>query len=71
MLGYYKTILEKEKLTVLTELKQLSGDRYAYILRKQEIGSAVTFDVLQAKNAFLSDSATFLLQELNLEKFPC
>jgi len=33
---------------------------------RKDIGSAVTFEVLQAKNSFLSDSTNYLLQELNV-----
>ncbi|MDZ7742114.1 MAG: TolC family protein [Bacteroidota bacterium] len=67
ILAYYKVLLEKEKLQVLEEVKSLSSDRYHYMELKKEIGSSVTYDVLQAKNAFLNDSTLFLLQELNLK----
>lgn len=67
ILAYYTVLLEKEKLGVVREVMQLSKDRYQYMLAKQELGAAVTFDVLQEKNAFLSDSSTFLLQKLNFE----
>jgi len=67
VLAYYKVLLEQEKLKVMDEVKKLSGDRYNYILHKKEFGNTVTYDVLQAKNAFLSDSTNFLLQKLNLK----
>ncbi len=67
ILAYYKVLLEKEKLQVLDEVKSLSSDRYDYMILKKEIGSSVTYDVLQAKNAFLNDSTQYLLQELNLK----
>ena len=66
ILAYYQVLLEKEKLNVVKELMNLSRDRYDYLLIKKEIGNAVTFDVLQAKNAFLSDSSAVLMQEMNL-----
>jgi len=67
VLSYYRSLLEQEKLKVLSELLQLSSDRYKYEMMRKEIGSAVTFDLLQAENAYLADSANFLLQEMNLK----
>lgn len=67
ILGYYFALLEIERLKVLTEVKDLSGDRYDYEMLRKEIGTSVTFNVLQAKNNFYSDSTNFLLQELNVK----
>lgn len=67
ILAYYRVLLEEEKLKVLEKVKNLSRDRYDYMIERKNLGSAVTFDVLQAKNAFLSDSSNFLLQKLNLK----
>lgn len=67
VLAYYKVLLEQEKLSVLRQVKNLSRDRFNYQIMKKEIGSSVTYDVLQAEDAFLSDSTNFLLQQLNLK----
>lgn len=67
ILSYYKALLEQEKLEVLSQVKKLSGDRFKYERIRQELGSAVTFQVLQAKNSYYSDSTNFLLQELNVK----
>lgn len=67
ILGYYLVLLEQERLKVLEQVKDLSGDRYEYEMIRKDLGSAVTFEVLQAKNSFLSDSTNFLLQELNVK----
>ncbi|MCD4736252.1 MAG: TolC family protein [Bacteroidales bacterium] len=67
ILGYYKVLLEEEKLEVLGAVKKLSGDRYKYEETRKEFGSAVTFDVFQAKNSYLSDSSNYLLQKLNVK----
>lgn len=64
ILAYYKALLEKEKLLILQEVMDLSRDRYDYVMTGKEIGSAVTYDVLQAKNSWLEDKAGFLLQEV-------
>jgi len=66
ILAYHRVLVEKERLDVLAEVLELSADRYDYELSRQEMGLSVSFDVLQAKNAYLSDSSVFLLQELNL-----
>jgi len=67
ILGYYYALLEQERLKVLEGVKDLSGDRYNYEMLRKEIGTAVTFEVLQAENSFLSDSTNYLLQELNVK----
>jgi outer membrane protein TolC len=67
ILAYYRILLEEERLKVLVQVKDLSGDRYNYEMIRKEIGSAVTFEVLQAKNSFLSDSTNYLLQQLNVK----
>ena len=67
ILGYYFALLEIERLDVLRQVKELSGDRFKYEMLRQDIGTSVTFDVLQAKNSYYSDSTNFLLQELNVK----
>ena len=67
ILGYYYALLEQERLKVLEGVKNLSGDRYDYEMLRKEIGTSVTFEVLQAKNSFFSDSTNYLLQELNVK----
>lgn len=67
ILGYYLALLEEERLKVLESVKGLSGDRYDYEMMRKEIGSSVTFEVLQAKNSFLSDSTNYLLQQLRVK----
>ena len=67
ILGYYLALLEEERLKVLAEVKQLSGDRYNYENMRKDLGSSVTFDVLQAKNSYFSDSTNYLLQQLRVK----
>lgn len=66
ILGYYLVLLNQEKLNVLKEVMELSNDRYKYELKKKELGSSVTYQVLQSKNNFLSDKVAFLTQEVAL-----
>ncbi|WP_282014772.1 TolC family protein [Marinifilum flexuosum] len=65
ILAYYKILLEKERLKVSEKIMKLSSDRYERSKVGKELGSAVTYDVLQSKNAWLEDRSSYLLQEVN------
>jgi len=67
-LSWFKILLEREKLDVLKEVMDLSGDRYAYFQFKKQLGAAVTYDVLQAKIAYLSDSSNTIQQQYFLKR---
>jgi len=64
VLAYYSALLEKEQLNVLKEVMLLSEDRFRRVEQRKDFGSAVTFDVLQAQNAYLSDKTSYLSQEV-------
>ena len=64
ILVYYSVLLQKEQLKVLQTVMQLSEDRYQYELKKQSLGGSVTYNVLQAKNVYLTDKANFMNQEM-------
>lgn len=64
ILGYYNVLLQKEQLQVLQTVMELSDDRYQYELKKQSLGGSVTYNVLQAKNLYLTDKALFMNQEM-------
>jgi outer membrane protein len=66
ILGYYKVLLEEERLAVMKTVMELSKDRYDYELKRKELGSSVTYTVLQAENSYLNDKAIFLDQEMNV-----
>ncbi len=65
ILAYYTALLEKERLDVFERTLKLSGDRYAYGKLKGQLGTAVTFDILQDKNAYLTDSSNYITQLQN------
>lgn len=65
ILAYYSVLLEREKLNVYKEVMQLSEDRLLKVEHRKEFGTAVTYDVLQAKNAYLADKASMLVQEVS------
>lgn len=61
---YYSVLLQKEQLKVLETVMQLSEDRYQYEMKKKSLGGSVTYNVLQAKNVYLTDKANFMNQEM-------
>ena len=61
---YYGVLLQKEQLKVLETVMQLSEDRYQYEMKKKSLGGSVTYNVLQAKNVYLTDKTNFLNQEM-------
>ena len=61
---YYLVQLERERLSVLEKVFLLSKDRYEYVKLKGELGSAVTFDILQEQNAYFTDSSNYVTQEI-------
>ena len=67
VLSYYNALLQEELLSVTEEVKSLSRDRFNYMLFKKDLGGAVTYEVLQAKNAYLDDSTTNLRQQLSVK----
>jgi len=64
ILGYYKIVLEKERLSVMKEVMDLSKDRYDYIQNRKDLGAGTTYELLQAKNAWLTDKSNFLNQQM-------
>lgn len=64
ILVYYSVLLQMEQLKVLETVMKLSEDRYQYELKKQSLGGSVTYNVLQAKNVYLTDKANFMNQEM-------
>lgn len=67
ILGYYSVLLQREQLQVLIKNKEFSKERYDYVKLRKELGGAITFDVLQEQNNYLTDSASVLQQEIFLK----
>jgi len=63
ILGYYQALLEKERTEVRRKVMDFSRERFDYVKLRKELGGAITFDVLQAQNDYLTDSTNYLLQE--------
>jgi outer membrane protein TolC len=60
ILSYYNILLSQEQRDIARTNMELSRDRYKRAQHSQEIGTMVTYDVLQAKNAYLRDSSNYL-----------
>ncbi|MEQ8363306.1 MAG: TolC family protein [Cyclobacteriaceae bacterium] len=65
ILAYYTALLEEERLNVFKRTLKLSSDRYEYVKLRGQIGTAVTFDILQDKSAYLTDSSNYIQQIQN------
>lgn len=64
ILAYYQVLLNNKRLSILEEVVKLSEDRYKYEEARKEFGNSGTFEVLTAKNNYLSDKAAYLNQEV-------
>ncbi|SMO51052.1 TolC family protein [Gracilimonas mengyeensis] len=60
ILSYYNILLQLQNMELANDLMQLSEDRYDLAKRRKEIGSSVTYDLLQAQNAYLEDKSNYL-----------
>lgn len=60
IMSYYNILLSQEQFDIARNNMELSRDRYKRAQHSKEIGSMVTYDLLQAKNAYLRDSSDFL-----------
>lgn len=64
ILGYYNSLLEKQRLDVRERVMRYSKERYDFVRLRKELGGAITFDVLQEQNNYLTDSSNVLRQAL-------
>ncbi|HOX81461.1 MAG TPA: TolC family protein [Chryseolinea sp.] len=64
ILAYYQALLDKENLNVLRINRSFSKERYEFVRLRKSLGGAITFDVLQEQNNYLTDSANVLQQEI-------
>ena len=67
ILAYYDAVVQREQIEVLQRVLDLSRDQIDYQNVRKEFGRAGTFDELQARDAYLSDSTQLTLQRLNYE----
>lgn len=60
--AYYNALVQREQAEVLSEVLTLSRDQIDYQEVRREFGQANTFDLLQARDAYLNDSTNYLIQ---------
>ncbi len=63
--AYYNAVVQQEQINVRQRVLDLSRDRIRYQEVRQEYGQAGAFEQLQAKDAYLTDSTNFVVQQLN------
>ena len=63
MLNYYAAVIQLEALEVLEEVLDLSRDRIVYQQARQEFGQAGSFDLIQSRDAYYSDSINIIIQQ--------
>jgi outer membrane protein TolC len=67
ILSYYRAAIEQEKIGVFKEVLKLSRDRYEYQVIRRDLGVGSKFNILQTKDAYLSDSINLKFQETALD----
>ncbi|MGB1121320.1 MAG: TolC family protein, partial [Saprospiraceae bacterium] len=67
ILAYYRAAIEQEKIGVFEEVLKLSRDRYEYEIVRRDLGVGSQFNILQTKDAYLSDSINLKMQETALD----
>ena len=65
--AYYDAAVQQEQIGVRQRILALSRDRINYQSVRREFGRAGTFEELQARDAYLTDSTQLVLQEANYE----
>lgn len=63
ILSYYQSLLEHQRTLVRKRVMDFSRERLEYVKLRKDLGGAITFDVLQEQNNYLTDSTNYLLQE--------
>ncbi|MFK7947312.1 MAG: TolC family protein [Saprospiraceae bacterium] len=67
ILAYYRAAIEQEKIGVFEEVLKLSRDRYDYEIVRRDLGVGSKFNILQTKDAYLSDSLNLKMQITTLD----
>jgi len=62
--AYYSLLLATEQANVIAKQANLSEDLYNYQEERKKIGTAISFDVLQAKTAWLENKSALIRQEI-------
>lgn len=65
--AYYNAVVQREQAEVRRRVLKLSRDRIRYQEVRAEYGQGGTFNELQARDAFLSDSTSLVVQRLQYD----
>lgn len=65
ILSYYNILLQQENVRLTQKLMDLSNDRYESEKHKVDLGSSVTYNLLQAQNSYLEDKSNYLAAKAN------
>ena len=65
--AYFNAVVQAEQIDVRDRVLALSRDQIEYQNIRREFGRAGTFDELQARDAYLTDSTQLVIQRLNYE----
>ena len=65
--AYYNAVVQQEQIDVRQRVLNLSRDRVEYQQVRSEFGQGGTFNELQARDAYLSDSTNLIVQQLNYQ----
>ncbi|MGB3800739.1 MAG: TolC family protein [Lewinella sp.] len=63
--AYYNAVVQREQIEVRQRVLSLSRDQIEYQEVRREFGQGGTFDQLQARDAFLTDSSALVVQRVN------
>jgi len=63
MTTYYQALLNMQYISIGEKVTGLSRDRYSYEQEKVNLGASTTYNLLQAKNAYLEDESDMLSAE--------
>ena len=64
ILSYYQCKIQREQLSLLKNVLELSKEKFELQQTKNNLGLGVTVDLLQFESAYLTDSSNLILQEL-------
>ncbi|MBG15283.1 MAG: hypothetical protein CL853_02905 [Crocinitomicaceae bacterium] len=65
ILSYYQCKIQREQLSLLKNVLQLSREKFLLQQSKNDLGLGVSVDLLQYKSSYLTDSSNLILQELS------
>ncbi|GAF05788.1 TolC family protein [Saccharicrinis fermentans] len=67
LVAYNNCLLQKEMVGVYKQLSDLSEDRYKRAADSRDLGASTSYEMLQAKTAWLEDQSNYLQQKVNFE----